>query len=375
MSDQNYLDMSDEDIANMEIPTDSDESEVVETVQEDQDPIKQEEAGDEGVSAVADTTEVTVGDDAAIVEEQADKPEGDDAVKEEENKETDSAEKDAQPEVVTAESQLAELFTPFKANGKDIKIESIEEARTLMQMGANYAKKMTALKPSLKVLKMLENNELLDEGKLTYLIDLSKKNPDAIAKLLAESGTDPLNVDLTKADEYKPGTYTVNDNDMAFDEVMERIKQTPTFSRTVDVISNKWDDSSKKILLDEPAVIEVINGHVASGVYDQIMEVVDRERMLGRMKGLSDIAAYKAAGEQIFGSKQPSQEAPVNVPKQPVVVKKAVVPTVEDPAVKARKQAAAPIKNAPAPKQNNDFNPLALSDDEFAKLQQNGSKY
>lgn len=375
-SDNNYLEMSDEDIMNIEIPSGSDEPEMENDDLEADQPVVEQDAGSDGdvPDGSGALSESDVGDEAKT-EDESENPEGEADVVKEENEETDPAEKDAEPEALTAESQLAELFAPFKANGKDIKIESIDEARTLMQMGANYAKKMTALKPNLKVLKMLENNNLLDEGKLSHLIDISKKNPEAIAKLLSDSGVDPMNVDLSIADEYKPGTYTVDDNDMAFDDVMERIKSTPAYSRTVDVIANKWDDSSKKILLEEPAVIEIINSHIASGVYDQIMTVVDKERMLGRMTGLSDIAAYKAAGEKLFGSKQPEQEAPVNVPKQAVVIKKAVVAPVEDPAVKARKQAAAPTKNALAPKPNSEFNPLALSDDEFMKLQQNGSKY
>jgi len=369
MTDQstNFLDMSDDDILNLEIPTGSDDSEEEqETPAVEQSTVNE----DDSRAQAGESDEIEVGDEA-----QPEDKENlvDDA--EEKEEEVDSTEKDVEPEVASAESQLQELFTPFKANGKEIKVESIDEARTLMQMGANYAKKMAALKPSLKVLKMLENNQLLDEGKLSHLIDISKKNPEAIAKLLSDSGVDPLDMDLSKADEYKPGTYTVDDNDMAFDEVMERIRPTPTYSRTIDVIANKWDDSSKKILLEEPAIIEAINSHMASGVYDQIMTVVDKERMLGRMNGLSDIAAYKAVGEQLFGRTQSDQEAPVNAPKQPIVVKKAPVVPVEDPAVKARKQAAAPVKNAPAPKPNSDFNPLALSDDEFMKLQQNGSKY
>lgn len=380
MSEINYLDLPDDEVEKLQNPapvaeTPAEEQEEIpsgspEDNEQDEDDQEEPEADTEdGDSATAETTaesEVGEGSDGGA--------EKDESADQEEEKETPDTEPKEDDKGLSAEEQLAILFKPFNANGKEIKIDSVDEAIQLMQMGANYAKKMSALKPSLKVLKMLENNQLLDEGKLSHLIDLSKKNPDAIAKLLSDSGVDPLNVDLSKADEYKPGTYTVADQDMVFDEVMERVKATPTYEKTVDVIANKWDDSSKKILFNEPAVIEVINSHIASGIYDQIMSVVEKQRMLGGLTGLSDIAAYKAVGEQIFGNK-PAQTVQANVSKEPVVIKKAPVAAVEDPAVKARKQAAASVKAKPATKTNNEFNPLEMSDEEFMRLTSNGHKY
>src|SRR5690606_38757650 len=87
------------------------------------------------------------------------------------------------------------LFAPFKANGKEMVVDNVDDAVALMQMGANYNKKMAALKPNLKLLKLLENNNLLSEEKIGFLIDLDKKNPAAIGKLLKDSGIDPLDVD------------------------------------------------------------------------------------------------------------------------------------------------------------------------------------
>lgn len=57
-----------------------------------------------------------------------------------------------------------------------IELRDSSEAVQLMQKGANYTRKMQDIAPHRKVLLMLENNGLLDEGKLSYLIDLEKKN-------------------------------------------------------------------------------------------------------------------------------------------------------------------------------------------------------
>ena len=58
------------------------------------------------------------------------------------------------------------IMAPFKANGKMIELRSPEEAVSLMQMGANYTRKMQELQPHRKTLLMLQDNNLLDAEKL-----------------------------------------------------------------------------------------------------------------------------------------------------------------------------------------------------------------
>ena len=54
-----------------------------------------------------------------------------------------ATEETASPETPVDYKALYEQVTaPFKANGKTISIQSVEEATQLMQMGANYTKKM-----------------------------------------------------------------------------------------------------------------------------------------------------------------------------------------------------------------------------------------
>ena len=255
-----------------------------------------------------------------------------------------------------------EIFKPFKANGKEMSVESIEDVRQLMQMGANYNKKMAGLKPNLKLIKMLENNGLLDEEKLNYLIDINKHNPDAIKKLIKESGLDPLDVDINAEVAYKANTYNVNDKELELDSVLSEIKETDSFNSTLDIIGNKWDDSSKKVLLENPGLIKVINSHVGSGVYKNITNEVERLKMLGKLDGLSDIDAYKAVGDMLYA---PRANAPINTSTSKVTNK-------TDPQLKDRKMAASTTKGTPkvdAPA----FNPLSLSDAEFEKIA--SSKY
>lgn len=260
-----------------------------------------------------------------------------------------------------------QLTKPFKANGKEIKVESVDDAVSLMQMGANYNKKMAALKPNLKMLKMLENNGLLDESKLSFLIDLDKKDPSAIKKLVKDSEVDAydLTTDVDGEDEYQPKDYRVNDTTMDLEAVLEDIKSTPAYSETMDILSNQWDDASRDKLVKVPQSIKVINEHVQNGIYATIAEEVDRQKMLGKLNGVSDIDAYSLVGDELYA--QGKLGTPAQSTGQPTQPTQATKPS--NTSVTKRKKAAATTKStAKASSQaNNDYNPLAMSDEEFEK--------
>lgn len=381
MSNLNPLEMSDEDFMNAPpFPEVEEQEEELETSEEELDEeVEQEEETDSEDSDDSDDNkedpdeseedsggeedEPTGEDDDATEESDEDDPDEDKKPKEEE----ENPEEQEEGELSDAEKQLAKLFAPFKANGREIKIDSVEDAIQLMQMGANYSKKMAAMKPGLRVLKMLEQNDLLDEGKLSFLIDISKKKPEAISKLLKDSGLDPLDIDLDKSNEYKPGTYNVSDSEIAVESILDEIKDTASYRRTLDIVSNKWDESSRQIIVQNPELIKVINDHVGDGTYDQIYSVVEKERMLGRLTGVSDLQAYKIIGDRLFGN--PQQQQPAPVPAGHVVAKSTPTKANDDSKLKSRKKAASPTKAAPSSsKKDDDFNPLSLSDEEFEKI-------
>jgi len=290
------------------------------------------------------------------------------------DEETDAANDEADPVgKIDYKAEYDRIMAPFKANGKTMQLDKAEDVIQLMSMGANYNQKMRALKPNLKIMKMLDNNNLLDESKLNYLIDLDKKNPDAITKLLKDSGIDPLNVDVEEDSKYKTNNaYTVSDKDVELDTVLEEIQHSTSYQETIDVISNKWDEPSKRIILDDPNIIRDINAHIADGVYAEIMTVVDRERVLGKLNGVPDITAYNRVGEHMqangmFKAQQTTPAATTNV--KPVENSKKI-----DPKLNKRKLAAGGTKSAPSKKGRSDFDPLALSDEEFEKLSVNDFK-
>ena len=358
------LDMSDADVMNMELPSDpvveeapdTDESkDAVEGDEESPDTI--EEATEEETDEEAET-DVDGSDKSAESADTVDDPEDSDGDATSDNTTPDTD--DDTPSELNYEDEHKKLLAPFKANGKEMHVDSVEDARKLMQMGANYNKKMAGLKPNLKLMKMLDNNNLLDESKLSYLIDLDKKNPKAIAKLIKESGLDPLDMDVTKDSTYQPSAYTVDDKEVELDATLDDIRGTDSYSRTIDVVSNKWDESSRKTLVENPAIINTINDHIASGIYDQISAVVDKKRMLGDLSGVPDLDAYKLVGDEMQANGDFNKE-----PKAPDVIKPKVSKAV-DPKVSKRKKAASTTKSAPASKTPS-YDPLSMSDEEFMK--------
>lgn len=305
--------------------------------------------------------------DEASDEDDSDDDEDIDADDEEDaDGELDDAEAGEASDETDYKAEYEKLLAPFKANGREIQAKTPEEARRLMQMGANYNKKMAALKPSLKTVKLLDKHGLNDESKLSHLIDLSRGDKGAIQKLLKDSGVDPMDLDTDEESNYRPNTYTVDDREVELDEVLESLQDSPTYSQTLDLVSNKWDDASKQIIANSPRVLEVLNDQMANGIYERVSTEVERLRAFGQLSGMSDIEAYKTVGDRMADeghfSDLAGSEAPVN--RKPVRRKVAKKP---DPKLKQKKRAAAVTRTKPASKQPDDFAPLAMSDEEFEK--------
>lgn len=265
-----------------------------------------------------------------------------------------------------AAEQLALLFAPFKANGTEIKVDSVPDAINLMRMGANYHKKMEGLKPSLKIMKLLDNNGLLSEDHVNYLIDLHSKKPDAIAKLVRDAEIDPATIGEGADENYIPETRTVTDEELALDDALAAIRGTDGAAKTLNIVTEVWDTDSRNHIANQPHIIPIINEQVENGQFDKIMTVVKQGRMLGKLNGVSDYRAYLAVGDRLQAAGAFGEQ-----PAPPVQVDQASPKVDTDAAAKAqaakakKKQAASLTRPAPQAKAAS-FNPLAMSDEEFA---------
>jgi hypothetical protein len=364
------------------LTTDNEEATSDETTEEIQSPLDMSDEETEALDIEAYIDNLSGEEQSQLEEENTDTEED---TEEEDNGEDDQDQSldvnEEEDETTIANSELDEetsvnyqeeyqrILSPFKANGKDIQVGTVDEALTLMQMGANYNKKMAALKPNLKILKMLEKNKLLDEKKLSYLIDLDKKDVKAVGKLVKDSEIDPYTLNSEdETEEYAPNDYSVSEKEVELDRVLEEIEGTPSYNTTMDIVGNQWDNESRNVLVDSPDIIKVINDHISLGIYDDITSRVEKERMLGNLSGLSDIAAYKTTGDKIqaeggFLKYERQTSAKSNVQsKKPSNAKKAQQ-------LNSRRKAASPTKSSPSnSKSINDYSPLEMSDEEFEKI-------
>jgi hypothetical protein len=395
LTDAEILQMSDEDIMNTveapdmaepdieETPSNEDETHQEAATEEQAEPVP-EEADDD--AAEEEINPLSNSDDhedtpETVPDEEEGASGGNEGVKtqlenEDEPEVADTPSTDSEETPIDYKAAYEELMMPFKANGREVKLETPAEVKHLMQMGANYTKKMQALQPNLKMLRMLENNGLLDEDKISNLIDLDKKNPKAIHKLVKDAGVDPMDIDPETESDYKPGNYRISDEEVAFTSAIEEVTTRPAGREMIRTIKDGWDEKSKDMLWKEPNVLQIVTDHKENGIYDRICNEVERRKVLGNLSNEPFLTSYLNVGQELQQAGALQIEAPENnkadpdpapVPKQSKIVetRSAAKPKTGN-SDNARARATSPLKSSPT-KARADFNPLSMSDEDFEK--------
>jgi len=267
-------------------------------------------------------------------------------------------------------AEYEKLMAPFKANGQDMQIKNSTDAVRLWQMGLNYHKKMADLKPMLKINKLLEQNDLLDVEQINYLIDLKNKNPEAITKLLKDSSIDPLDINVKEDSNYVPTRRNVTDTEIDLDSVLDDIRDTPSYEKTLNVVTKVWDDSSRAVISQQPHIISIINGQMEDGTYDKVMGEVTYQRSLGNLRGINDFEAYKQMGDMLntagqLGPVKPA--ASVETEKPAAIIVSSKEPDTAEAKRLARKKAAKPARTPAGNVAPSVLSPMELSDEDFAK--------
>ena len=296
--------------------------------------------------------------------------------KQETESETDT-ESEKTPEQIA--SEYDRLFQPMKAGGQTLQLRSMDEAIGLIKKGMDYHRKTEELASYRKTIKTLEKAGI-DDSNLNYLIDLHNKDPQAIARLVADAKIDPLDLDADSeaVQKYSPKQHSVSDHEVALDDVLAELKSTDTYGELISVVGEKWDPDSRGVVANDPALLRVINDHMADGIYPIIAQEVSRQRTMGHLQGVNDLTAYQQVGKAINDQggfnhlitdqrkaelAQRSGLAPITTipirPKQ----------EGSDPNLDAKRRAAGSTKASsnPSKQTSNQVNPMALSDEEFEK--------
>lgn len=368
-----------------QIDTSEEEQTSEEVASEDAEVTLDEVAPDEEAEASESTTEESeeeISEDAVADLEEEDVPLEDETL--EDAKDTESEDTDMvdnteivdTEEVVEAkqddskettkvdfEEAYKRIMSPFKASKRMMQVTNIDDAISLMQKGADYHSKMKTLSPHLKMISMLEKEGLLSQDKLNNLIDISKKDPKAIAQLIKDSGIDPLDIDTEEVN-YKPNNYGVSDSEFKLNQVLEDIKSSPSFDKTIRIVGKEWDEESKKVISNNPEIISIINDHVFNGVYDKVQSVVDTERALGRLN-IPDVAAYKQVAEQLQQQGDIVLDGQVTNPSSTSVPKTKAKDAVE---IQQKRKAAAATKKTTSKANSGPKSYLNMTDEEFMKL-------
>ena len=252
------------------------------------------------------------------------------------------------------------IFKPFKANGKEIAPKTVDDVISLMQMGANYTKKMQLMAPMKRSVESLNKAGITDTD-LNFLIDIHNGDKEAIKKLLEKHKVDPIDLDMENTN-YVPKNNIVSDSDIEYANILEDIQ--PSLPKIQKIITEQWDPKSKEYLLKDPQLMKALHEEIEMGRFDKVQTMVEMEKTFGRAKGKSDIEIYidlvsKIATEQ-------NTATPSNTNKS--LPDQTVTKPIPD------KTKAAPVRT----KQSNQGTPLSekdlfsLSDEEFMKLSERG---
>src|SRR5690554_234922 len=311
----------------------------LDSLQAELDPQKDEELDQEDETEVQDDTDTEVEDtledpeeedeedqEEADEESEVDQEEEDEVEEEEEPSPADSApdttvpsgsngEKKAVPgkeekkSDVDYEGFYNTIMKPFKANGKTIELRSPEEAIQLMQMGANYTRKMQEISKHRKTIATLQENGINTDEDLAFILDIKNKNPEALKKFFKDNNIDPFDVDTSAEVNYKPKVKMVSEEVLETRAVLDELNSDPEGAKTLRLIADTWDEESTRFMWNNPSAFEIIHEQRVSGVYDQIMNEIHRQTTLGMLKPTGSILEkYNIVGNQLFGAGQPQND-------------------------------------------------------------------
>lgn len=303
-----------------EVVEDSDETGDDEEVDDSEKDVEKDDEEDEGLTkeqldSMSDeefteflnTGKLPATADKAKIISKPSKPESKPVVKQKPTTETKTQDSDS----IDYESAYKNIFKPFKANGKEITPKTVEDVISLMQMGANYTKKMQLMAPMKRAVESLDKAKIGEED-LNFLIDIHNGNVEAIKKLLQKHKVDPFELDLETTN-YVPNNNIASDSDVEFSDVLKDVQAS--LPRIQSILTDTWDAKSKQAVLKDPNLMRALHEEIEMGRFDEVQNRLEQERMFGRYKGISDVQAYidivtKMVNEQHKPTAQ-KQEKPI----------------------------------------------------------------
>lgn len=238
---------------------------------------------------------------------------GDDSVTDDGEPEGGQSPEELKDTSVDYEGFYSALTAPIKAAGREIKIESPEEAIRLIQMGADYSRKNAQHNRDRSTVKALEERGISDPETLGFLADVHAGKPEAIAKLLQKHKVDLFDFDVDAGKDYVPPRAQVAPEVIALESTLDELRATSTTFDTTLTHVNSWDDASRDFVARDPNLLRIIDQEVSNGRFAKVDALVQKGRMLGQFPStMPYLEAYRAC-EDVVLKEETAKPAPAKV--------------------------------------------------------------
>ena len=210
-----------------------------------------------------------------------------------------------------------EVTAPIRADGRDFTIKSSNDLRNLVSKGLDYTQKTQQIGPYRKTLAFLRDNDVLDDTKLSYMVDLYKKDEKAVKQLIRDVTAEPKEEGKRKLELYD------------LDPEQEDENQRYHFQ-------NKNTITDEQLNFREafdPDAIRLLYKADRFGQFDQIMEKMQYNDMIHpeNVQRENTITRFMKTGKtmpELFqqNQQQPTQQQVVQQRQQQNRVKSASIP-------------------------------------------------
>lgn len=296
-------------------------------------------------------------------------------VKEVPAKKADKAKPDATEDKQLDNEGLANfhkaLTAPLKAAGHEFSLDDPNQIRELVSKGLDYTRKMQQISHLRGIGEILREHDMLDPVKLAYAVDLANHKPEAIARLIKESGVDTFELGDDVADSYQatPANIEGKAKEVSVREIVEQYKDDENFNSVFNE-ARQWDNESQVTLVNNPEVLHLLAAHANNGVYKQVMAKVIQERAItGTTEPI--LQHYNRVGQAMFAAENdggiaqaPQKQAPAK--SERVVIKRKSVDEA------TRRKALAPTASTKTKSKSLKITSAAdiynMSEDEFKNL-------
>ena len=365
---------------------DSDDTEDDDDKDSDDDDEENAQDGDDSGDDDADDAETDSDDD-----DTKDQSDGDD---------TDTSEVNYKEEYKKFKSFYDEVTSEFTANGKTVKgFSDPKKIIQSQQMSAGFSDKMAGFKqyrPYMAPLK--ERGMLEDAAKFDLAMNLIDGDKEALKQHIKNLNIDPMELDMEEI-KYDGKSQLASQAEITLDDVMESAASNGVKDKVQNVLGQQWDRASVIELLGDPKSGSDLVEHMSSGVFDAVQDrIAEKKRYDSSFSSKSSIAQYREAAGELEGeyakhltstnakAETDRVSADEDVKKAKIAKEakaaadldelkkkenyKAKVEAKNKKAANARNKAASVSKKrAPSkPKKKKEFDPMALSDEDFTKF-------